>query len=108
MSVWLEALVVLVPRDAGGRPGFVTPRDGSYRPFLRDASGAHLRVRVIEGPARLAAGESGQVVAELEDGPDTLAPGMELELFELEPRPVGILRIGRIWRTEIGTFLATK
>ncbi|HEY3054061.1 MAG TPA: hypothetical protein VGK04_11810, partial [Thermoanaerobaculia bacterium] len=63
MSDFLEAVVTMLPREAGGRSSPVSPRDGSYRPFARFLSGGPLlRVRFIEGPPTLAPGDSGRVV----------------------------------------------
>ena len=79
----------------------VTPRDGSYRPFVRHPDhDALLRVRFIEGPAMLAPGESGQVVLELEDDSDDglISAGTELQMFELTANAVGILTVRRVWR----------
>lgn len=102
MSDFIEAMVTLLPRDAGGRRHPVSPREGSYRPFARvSAGGPLLRVRFIEGPPTLAPGDSDRVVLELETNlPDDELPvsGAELELFEGEPRSVGLLTVGRLWR----------
>ncbi len=100
MSDFLEAVVTLLPTDAGGRSNAVSPRDGSYRPFARLPGGALLRLRFIEGPPRLAPGHSGRVVVELEESVsdvELLTSGAELELVELAG-PVGIVTVSRLWR----------
>ena len=99
LNDFLEAYVSLFPRDAGGRGGVISPRDGSYRPFVRivDAPEAMLRIRFIEGPPRLAAGDVASVVAELET-PSELRAGAELELVEHAGRVVGLLTVVRLWR----------
>jgi hypothetical protein len=100
VSDFVEAVVTLLPSDAGGRRTAVLPRDGSYRPFVRLVSGGPLiRVRFIEGPPTLAPGDSGRVVLEIEStGAELLVSGAELELIEAEPRAVGLLTVLRLWR----------
>lgn len=100
MTDFIEAVVTLLPREAGGRQSPVSPRDGTYRPFIGDG-GARLRVRFIEGPPRLAPGETGRVVLEIEsDGAvgAILFSGSELELFEAESRAIGLVTVARLWR----------
>lgn len=104
MSDFVEAVISLLPSEAGGRRAAVEPREGSYRPWLRAGeTGERIRVRVIEGPPRLAPGDEALVVAEVEsamsDG--ALRPGAELELVELEARAVGIVTVQRIWRRAV-------
>jgi hypothetical protein len=101
VSDFIEAVVTLLPSDAGGRRTAVSPRDGSYRPFIRFAPGGPmLRVRFIEGPPALAPGDSDRIVMELESAEacDEFVSGAELELFEIEPRAVGLLTVSRLWR----------
>jgi hypothetical protein len=44
MSMYLEAMLLLLPPDVGGRRATVAPREGSYRPFARfDASTTRAR-----------------------------------------------------------------
>jgi len=99
VSDFLEAYVVLIPSEVGGRGDAIAPRAGDYRPFVKSATGAMLRLRFIEGPPRIAPGQEGRVVAELETPvtDDALfAPGAELDVIEHE-RVVGILMLGRIF-----------
>ena len=102
MSDFIEAMVTLLPSEAGGRTDAVLPRDGSYRPFARFRSGGPpLRVRFIEGPPRLGPGDSGRVVLELETAGidnDLLVSGVELELFERGEFAVGLVTVARLWR----------
>jgi len=97
---YLEALMLLLPSEAGGRQSAIEPRQGAYRPMARTADGSTLRVRIIEGPPRVAPGQDARVVAEVESPQVVealLAPGSELDLIEQE-RVVGILTVARLWR----------
>jgi len=96
---YLEALMLLLPSEAGGRQSAVEPRQGAYRRVARTANGSTLRVRIIEGPPRIAPGQNARVVAEVESPFDEalLVPGSELDLIEQE-RVVGILTVARLWR----------
>ena len=100
MSDYLEAMLTLLPSEAGGRSSHISPRDGSYRPFALNAAGERLRIRVIEGPPSIAPGHGGRVVVEL-DVPlrdqSLAAAGSEFELIEHE-RSVGILTVTRLCR----------
>ena len=101
VSDFIEAVVTLLPSDAGGRLTAVLPRDGSYRPFARfRAGGPLLRVRFIEGPPMLSPGDSDRVVLELETfaGDDLLFSGVELELIEHATHAVGLVVVSRLWR----------
>lgn len=98
MSDFVEAVVTLIPAEAGGRASAIFPRLGSYRPFLQTSGGERLRIRIIEGPPSIAPGHDGQVVAEVET-PAVLIAGTELELIEYE-RCVGILSVTRVCRAE--------
>ena len=90
--------MLLLPSEAGGRESAVEPRQGAYRPMARTANGSTLRVRIIEGPPRVAPGQDACVVAELESPlVAELIPGSELDLIEQE-RVVGILTVARLWR----------
>lgn len=102
LNDFLEAYVSLFPAEAGGRGGVIAPRDGSYRPFARivDVPEPLLRIRFIEGPPRLSAGDVARVVAELESSVD-LHPGTELELVEHAGRVVGLMTVLRMWRGEV-------
>jgi hypothetical protein len=102
LNDFLEAYVSLFPRDAGGRGGVIAPRDGSYRPFARIVDGPEpmLRIRFIEGPPRLLAGDGARVVVELET-PASLRAGAELELVEHAGRVVGVMTVLRLWRGDI-------
>lgn len=96
MTHYVEAMLLLLPPDAGGRATAVLPREGSYLPFLR-VDGHLRRARLIEGPPRVAPGEQARVVFEI-GGADaaTLTFGTELQLFELDDRVVGIVTILRV------------
>lgn len=99
MSDFVEAHVLLIPTDVGGRGDAIAPRAGDYRPFVKSAAGAMLRLRFIEGPPRIAPGQAGRVVAELETpvaGDELFAPGAELDVVEHE-RVVGILTVARVF-----------
>ena len=100
MTAFLEAVVTFLPREAGGRQNPVSPREGSYRPFIGSGT-ARLRVRFIEGPPRLEPGDTGRVVLEIEgDGAPgaLLVSGSELELFESDAPAIGLLTVARVWR----------
>jgi hypothetical protein len=102
VSDFIEAVVTMLPAEAGGRRAAVWPRDGSYRPFARFlAGGPQLRVRFIEGPAMLAPGDTDRVVLEVEAAEahdDLLVTGAEMELYELDAQAVGRVTIARLWR----------
>jgi hypothetical protein len=101
MSHYIEAVASLLPSDAGGRADFVSPRDGSYRPFAL-AAGARLRIRMIEGPPLLAPGQAARVVVEVESGEvESLMPGAELDLVEYDDAPIGILTVLRVMRAAV-------
>ena len=104
MSDFLEAVVTMLPREAGGRLTPILPRDGSYRPFARlQTGGPLLRLRFIEGPPVLAPGDCGRVVVELETvvDDDVLTPGVELELVEHGAAAVGLVTVSRLWRNAL-------
>lgn len=93
----MEAIVVMLPPDAGGRANAVSPREGSYRPFARSrAGGPLLRLRFIEGPPSLAPGDSARVVVEIESSTGVLVAGAEFDLLELEPEATGFLTVSRV------------
>jgi hypothetical protein len=102
MPDFIEAVVTLLPSDAGGRLSAIAPRDGSYRPFARSADARDLlRIRVIEGPPQLRPGDAARVVAEVENlgsADPALEPGCELDLLERDERLVGMISILRFWR----------
>jgi hypothetical protein len=105
VSGFLEAIVTLLPADAGGRSHPIAPRDGNYCPALRiaRASVATLPIRFIEGPPWIAPGQDGRVVVEIEADPfddGNLVSGCELELVE-GARVVGIVTVVRLWRAAI-------
>jgi hypothetical protein len=93
MGDFLEAIVLLLPPDAGGRLQPIAPREGSYRPHL-----GSMRVRFIEGPPTIEPGSSGRVVVEIETPTDCeLAAGSELDIIE-DDRVVGLLTVTRRFR----------
>jgi hypothetical protein len=100
MPSYLEAVVSLLPADAGGPRHTIAPRDGSYRPFAR-ACESRLRIRFIEGPPLLAPGQAARVVVEVESGGEAIASGAELDLLEHASAPVGILTVLRVMREEV-------
>ena len=95
---FLEALMTLLPLEAGGRSAPIRPRDGSYRPFAIAPDGARIRLRVIEGPPELSPGQDARIVAEIESMPRAVSAGNELTLVEHEDRCVGILTVMRLCR----------
>jgi hypothetical protein len=102
VSGFLEAIVTLLPADAGGRSRPIAPRDGNYCPALRRAlqDAPPIPIRFIEGPPWIAPGQDGKVVVEIEGGAldcAGFASGLELELVEGQ-RVVGILTVVRLWR----------
>lgn len=105
MSDFLEAVVTMLPSEAGGRANPVSPREGSYRPFARfPGGGPLLRLRFIEGPPRLAPGDCGRVVLELETAgvdDELLVTGAELELVERGTSAVGLVTVARVWRDSV-------
>ncbi|MDQ3281262.1 MAG: hypothetical protein M3Q69_07595 [Acidobacteriota bacterium] len=96
MSIYIEALLVMFPPDAGGRTAPVAPREGSYRPFTR-LDGQLSRARLFEGPPLLAPGDAARVMLELEsDAAAMIRDGAELQLFEHDERVVGALTVLRV------------
>ena len=95
MSTFLEAMLLLLPADAGGRSAPVAPREGSYRPFARHGPRV-VRARLFEGPPLLGPGEEDRVLLELESDLDSLRHGAELQLLELEERVVGVATVLRV------------
>lgn len=94
MSVYIEAMLLLLPPDAGGRSAPVAPREGSYRPYTR--YDGHLgRARLLEGPALLAPGDAARVMLEMEGEP-LLYRGAELEILEHGDRIVGAATVLRV------------
>lgn len=93
MSSFLEAMVLLLPPDAGGRAKAVAPREGSYRPFARIGQEL-VRLRIIEGPPSLAPGDGARVVIECDA--DRIREGEELQILELDERVVGQLTVLRV------------
>lgn len=96
MSAFIEATLLLLPADVGGRSTAVAPRDGSYRPFAWIAERL-TRIRLLEGPPRLAPGEEARVVLEIEADVDVIH-GEELRVVELDDRVVGVARVDRVCR----------
>lgn len=98
---YLEAMLLLLPPEAGGRSTPVAPRDGSYCPFVEVDERVH-RARVIEGPPLLAPGDEGRVVVEIESDAGTrLHAGAEVRLLERDDRFVGLLTVVRVCRGAI-------
>lgn len=100
MSIFLEAMLLLLPPDAGGRGAPIAPRDGSYRPFARHG-GRVVRARLFEGPPRLLPGEEDRVMIELESGIDSIRSGAEMQILEHEERVVGVLTVLRVCRSPV-------
>lgn len=99
VSIYVEAMLLLLPADAGGRTAPVAPREGSYRPFTR-VDGQLTRARLLEGPPLLAPGDAARVMLELE-GRDAAAicDGAELQLLEHDQRVVGSVTVLRVCRS---------
>jgi hypothetical protein len=95
MSTFLEAMLLLLPPDAGGRSAPVAPREGSYRPFARHGPRV-VRARLFEGPPLLGPGEEDRVMLELESDIDNVHRGVELEILELGERVVGLATVLRV------------
>jgi len=95
MATFLEAMLLLLPPDAGGRSEPVAPREGSYRPFARHGPRV-VRARLFEGPALLGPGEEDRVMLELESDLDAVRRGTELQILELEERVVGVATVLRV------------
>jgi hypothetical protein len=90
MGDFLEAVVLLLPPDAGGRHEPIAPREGTFRPLVGSA-----RARFIEGPPAIEPGCSGLVVIEMESASDfELAAGAEVPIVE-ENRIIGLLTVCR-------------
>ena len=100
MTGYLEAMLLLLPPEAGGRSLPIAPREASYRPFARFGAGLS-RVRVIEGPPLLAPGEEARVVVEIESDVDVVYSGNEIRLFEHDAQPVALLTVVRVCRGAI-------
>lgn len=97
MSAYVEATLLLLPRDAGGRDTAVAPREGSYRPFAWIDE--HLtRIRLLEGPPLLGPGEEARVVIEIETDVEMIR-GAELRVVEHDDQLVGIATVVRVCRT---------
>ena len=96
MSTFLEAMLLLLPPDAGGRSAPVAPREGSYRPYARHGPRV-VRACVFEGPPSLAPGEAYRVVLELESDIGGLRRGEELKVLEWDERVVGQLTVLRFF-----------
>ena len=95
MSTFLEAMLLLLPPDAGGRSAPVAPREGSYRPFARHGPRV-VRACLFEGPPLLGPGEEDRVMLELESDIDNVHRGAELEILELGERVVGLATVLRV------------
>jgi hypothetical protein len=95
MATFLEAMLLLLPPDAGGRDAPVAPREGSYRPYARHGPRT-VRALVFEGPPLLAPGEEDRVMLELESDLDSLDRGEELQILERDEHVVGRLTVLRI------------
>lgn len=98
MGDFLEAVVLLLPSDAGGRSRPIAPREGSYRPLI-----GSVQARFIEGPPTIEPGGCGRVVIELEAplaDESALAPGSELNIIEHD-RVVGLLAVTRVLRNAL-------
>lgn len=105
MSVYVEATLILLPPDAGGRRTPVAPREGSYRPFAR-LDGAVVRARLIEGPPLIAPGDEARVVVEIdaeieEEVGVAVTRGAEIEILEHDEQLVGIATVIRVCRSAV-------
>jgi translation elongation factor EF-Tu-like GTPase len=97
MSTFIEAMLLLLPADAGGRTAPVAPREGSYRPFVR-IDDRVMRARLLEGPPLLAPGDEARVVMELERDDALVDDRSELRLLEHDEAVVGIVTVLRVCR----------
>lgn len=97
VSSFIEATLLLLPPDAGGRETAVAPREGSYRPFAW-IDRRLTRIRLLEGPPLLAPGEEARVVLEVEAEVE-MRRGEELRVVEFDDRVVGIATVLRVCRT---------
>jgi translation elongation factor EF-Tu-like GTPase len=95
MSVFIEAMLLLLPPDAGGRHSPVAPREGSYRPFVR-IDDSTSRVRLLEGPPLLVPGDEARVMLEVETESAIVRSGAEYQLLEHDEQVVGILTVLRV------------
>ena len=95
MSVYIEAMLLLLPPEAGGRSAPVAPREGSYRPFALVGDRVS-RARLFEGPPLLAPGDGARVMLELEADDVPIADGAELQLLEHGGRVVGAVTVLRV------------
>jgi translation elongation factor EF-Tu-like GTPase len=95
MSVYVEAMLLLLPPEAGGRSAPVAPREGSYRPFARIGEQMS-RARLFEGPPLLAPGDGARVMLELEVDAASIDDGAELQLLEHGGRVVGAVTVLRV------------
>ena len=96
MPSFLEAQVLLLPSDVGGRPLPIAPREGNYRPSLRALEGGRsFPIRFIEGPPWLAPGGDARVVVELESEAAAVKAGQELHIVE-GTTIVGLLTVLRV------------
>jgi len=101
---FIEAVVTLLPREAGGRQNPVSPRDGSYRPYLGSSRGERFPVTFIEGPPTLSPGDTARVVLEIaswDATAATLVSGAELELFETDASAIGLVTVARVVRAAL-------
>jgi translation elongation factor EF-Tu-like GTPase len=94
VSGYIEGMLLLLPRDAGGRATAIAPRDGSYMPFAQ-VDDVIVRARVIEGPPLLAPGDEARVVVELETDCTPMPRGLEIRLLETGGQTVGMLTVVR-------------
>ena len=95
MVDFIEAVVFLLPTDAGGRANPIAPRDGTYQVIVGTTP-----MRFIEGPPTIEPGQAGRVVIEIRNkDADRLqiTAGAELEIVEQE-RVVGLLTVTRLCR----------
>lgn len=97
MSVFLEAMLLLLPPEAGGRTSPVAPREGSWRPLAR-LGGHTSRATLFEGPASLAPGDAARVMIELESHAPRLDVDREFELLEDGQQVVAVVSVLRVCR----------
>ena len=97
MPVFVEAMLLLLPPDAGGRQSPVAPREGSYRPFMR-VDEQTTRARLLEGPPLLLPGDEARVMLEVEGDGRAVRDGAEYPVLELDQRVVGIVTVMRVCR----------
>jgi hypothetical protein len=94
---FIEASLALLPTDAGGTRIPIAPRDGNYVAYLTTSTHTgRPRVRIIEGPAVLRAGDIAIVMIEALEPGSAVESGDEFNL-EDDESVVGVGTVLRTW-----------